>query len=93
MGKELVLNVVVRKEGDRYSSWCPELDVASDGSTIEDAKTALKEAVQCHIEAMIDNNDMDLLAEKLGIEKKDFDKKIIIPETFSSTFEVPLFAQ
>ena len=37
---------IVEKEGDLYVALCPELDVASQGATIEGATTNLKEAVE-----------------------------------------------
>ena len=41
---------IVEKEGDLYVALCPELDVASQGSTIEGATTNLKEAVELFLE-------------------------------------------
>ena len=37
---------VVEKEGDGYLALCPELDVASQGATVEGAMANLKEAVE-----------------------------------------------
>jgi predicted RNase H-like HicB family nuclease len=44
------LRAVVQKEGDGWVSWCPELDVASQGDTVEQAKANLKEAVDLFLE-------------------------------------------
>lgn len=41
---------IVEKEGDMYVALCPELDVASQGETIEQATANLKEAVELFIE-------------------------------------------
>jgi len=41
---------ILEKEGDMYVAICPELDVASQGSTIEEAKANLKEAVELFLE-------------------------------------------
>ncbi len=41
---------VVQKEGDGWVSWCPELDVASQGDTVEQAKANLKEALDLFLE-------------------------------------------
>lgn len=87
--KELVLNVVVRKYGKRYSAWCPELNVASDGDSIEESKQNLKEAAQGLIETMIEGGDLDLLLEKIGLSKKEFKKDRIVSQVFSGTIEVP----
>ena len=41
---------IVEREGDGYVALCPELDVASQGATIEEARTNLKEAVELFLE-------------------------------------------
>ena len=51
------LSIVVETQGHRYSAWCPELDVASDGASVKEAKKHLVEAVQCHVETMIENGE------------------------------------
>ena len=38
-------------EGDGYVSLCPELDVASQGETVEEALANLKEAVELFLES------------------------------------------
>ena len=38
------------KEGNMYVSYCPELDVASCGETVEEAKKNLKEAIELYLE-------------------------------------------
>jgi len=44
------LSAVVRKEGKLYVSWSPDLDIASQGKTIEEALSNLKEAVELYLE-------------------------------------------
>lgn len=44
-------SAIVEKEGKMYVALCPELDVASQGKTIETALTNLKEAVSLFIES------------------------------------------
>ena len=41
---------IVEREGDGYVSLCPELDVASQGETVEEALANLKEAVGLFLE-------------------------------------------
>jgi len=43
------LTAVIWKEGARYVSKCPELGVASYGSTPEKARLALREAVELYL--------------------------------------------
>ena len=44
------MTAIVRKENPVYSSWCPELDIASQGETIDVAIKNLKEAVELFLE-------------------------------------------
>jgi len=42
---------VIEREGDGYVSLCPELDIASQGDTIEEARANLEEALGLFFEA------------------------------------------
>ena len=42
---------VIEREGDAYVALCPELDIASQGTTIEEAKANLNEAVELFLES------------------------------------------
>lgn len=44
--KMIPLSAVLNQEDDGYVSLCTELDIASQGSTIEEALSNLKEAVE-----------------------------------------------
>ncbi len=44
------LTAIIHKEDDIYVSLCPELDIASQGENIEEAKSNLKEAVELFFE-------------------------------------------
>ncbi len=48
--KQLPFTAILEKEGDSYVSLCPELDIASQGNTIEVALANLKEAVELFLE-------------------------------------------
>jgi predicted RNase H-like HicB family nuclease len=48
--KRLQLTGLLEREGDGYVSLCPELDVASQGSTVEEALANLREAVELFLE-------------------------------------------
>ncbi|MBA4015950.1 MAG: hypothetical protein C0483_02050 [Pirellula sp.] len=41
---------IVHREGDGFVSLCPELDVASQGDSIEEARDNLREAVELLLE-------------------------------------------
>ncbi len=56
-------DAVITKEGKLYSSWCPELDIASSGKTIEEARSNLKEAIELYLEdedAIVPSADVSL---------------------------------
>ena len=45
------LTAIIEREGDAYVSLCPELDIASQGLTIEEARENLREALALFFEA------------------------------------------
>lgn len=47
----LHFSVVITEEEDWYVARCPELNVTSQGKTIEEAKKNLKEAIELYIES------------------------------------------
>ena len=44
------LTAIIEREGTGYVALCPELDVASQGDSVEQARTNLKEAVGFFLE-------------------------------------------
>lgn len=44
------LTAIIEKEEDWYVAICPEVDVASQGRTVDEAKENLKEAVELFFE-------------------------------------------
>jgi predicted RNase H-like HicB family nuclease len=44
------LTAVIEREGDGYVALCPELDIASQGDTVEQARANLQEAVELFFE-------------------------------------------
>ena len=41
---------IIEREGKRYVALCPELDIASQGTTVEEARRNLKEALELFFE-------------------------------------------
>jgi predicted RNase H-like HicB family nuclease len=41
---------VIEREGDEYVALCPELDIASQGKTVEEARRNLTEAIELFVE-------------------------------------------
>ena len=55
---------ILEKEGELYVALCPELDVASQGTTVEQAIANLKEAVELFLECA----DPDEIKQRLHSE-------------------------
>ena len=47
---KLSLTAVLEREGSGFVSLCPEIDVASQGDTVEEALANLREAVELFLE-------------------------------------------
>jgi len=52
----LTFTGVIVKQGKTFSSLCLELDVASQGDTLQEAKEALFEAATLYLESAIESN-------------------------------------
>jgi predicted RNase H-like HicB family nuclease len=50
MGVSVRFSAVVTREGEVYVALCPELDVASQGASVEEALSALREAISLYLE-------------------------------------------
>ena len=48
--KNLVVTEEIWQEGNMYTAYCPELDVASCGSDVEQARKNLLEAIEIQLE-------------------------------------------
>lgn len=44
------MTAIIEREGNGYVSLCPELDIASQGDTIEEARKNLREALELFFE-------------------------------------------
>ena len=61
----LELSIFVRKEENQYASWCPELDVASCGDTMEEACDNLDDAVDLYLDTLLDEGKLiEVLGER-----------------------------
>jgi len=45
------LTAIIEREGNGYVSLCPQLDIASQGDTVQDARENLREALELFFEA------------------------------------------
>ena len=54
LGAYILLTGVVEREDDQYVSICPELGVASCGDTVEEAFAMLADAIEVHLEGLVE---------------------------------------
>ncbi len=45
------LTAVIEREADGFVAFCPELDIASQGDTVEEAQVNVREAVELFLES------------------------------------------
>ena len=71
MSKQYRFTAIIEREGDGYVSLCPELDIASQGGTIEEARDNLKEALELFLEAASPNEIKERLHDEILITRLD----------------------
>ena len=61
------LTATIRREHDGFVALCPELDIASQGDSIEEARANLKEAVELFLESAHPNEINERLDSEIYI--------------------------
>jgi predicted RNase H-like HicB family nuclease len=61
------LTAVIHREGDGFVALCPELDVASQGDSIEAARDNLREALQLFFECASPSEIQERLGEEVFV--------------------------
>ncbi len=65
------LTVIIEREGDGYVSFCPELDIASQGSTIEEARENIREALELFFKAAAPEEIQQRLHEEVYVTRME----------------------
>jgi len=81
----IAVEFVITKEGDQYSSWCPDLDIASCGDTPEDAARQLGDAVDLYLGTLEKDGELEQVIEERGIRLVDTDEPVI-PNTYVTQY-------
>ena len=63
------LTAIIEREDDGYASFCPELDIASQGDTIESARENLKEALELFFETASPHEIQQRLHEEIYVTR------------------------
>ncbi|UCE53663.1 MAG: type II toxin-antitoxin system HicB family antitoxin [Desulfobacterales bacterium] len=61
------LTAIIEREGDGFVALCPELDVASQGDTVDDARKNLKEALELFFETASSEEIKERLHEEVYV--------------------------
>lgn len=61
------LTAVIQREGTGFVAFCPELDIASQGDTIEAARDNLREALELFFECASPTEIQERLGEEMFI--------------------------
>ena len=93
MENKILFNIAIKEEPEGgYSVVCTDLDVASQGETIDEAVENIKEAVELYLESAEQLGMMDEVLERLGLTKKDLKECISVPEVFKTEIPVKITA-
>ena len=65
------LTAIIEREGNGFVSLCPELDIASQGSTIEEARENLREASELFFETASPAEIRDRLHDEVYITRME----------------------
>ena len=61
------MTAIIEREGDGYVSLCPELDIASQGETVAEARENLREALELFFETAPANEIQDRLHQEVYV--------------------------
>ena len=89
MVKEMILTVTLKPEPEGgYSVICNEVEVASQGETVDEALKNIKESIELYLESAEELGIMDDVFERLGLTKEDLKKHVLPSKTFTASIPV-----
>ena len=63
------LTAIIEREGTGYVSSCPELDIASQGDSVEEARDNLREALELFLESASPEEKQQRLNEEVYVTR------------------------
>jgi predicted RNase H-like HicB family nuclease len=85
-GGYINLEFVIRKEDHQYSSWCPDLDIASCGDTPEEAIENLKDAIALYLATIDEKGEREDIFKERGIRIQPTDEPAN-PKSFVTQYQ------
>jgi len=81
----IAVEIVVTKEGNQYSSWCPELDIASCGNSPEEAVKNLGDALELYLDTLEQEGERKQIFKERGLRIVSVDEPVI-PTSFVTQY-------
>ncbi len=81
----IVVEFVVVKEGNQYSSWCPEFDIASCGDSPEEAVRNLGDALELYVNTLEEEGERERVFREKGTRIVHEDETVI-PRSFVTQY-------
>jgi predicted RNase H-like HicB family nuclease len=69
VGTTREFTVIIERDEDLYVALCPELDIASQGVTVEEARTNLVEAIELFLESASPQEARERLHEEVFVTR------------------------
>ncbi len=69
MKKQRVFTAIIEHEVDGYTALCPELDIASQGDSVEEARKNLIEAIELFFETASESEIQERLHDEIFITR------------------------
>lgn len=69
-----------------YFAYCPTLDIADEGETIEQALTSIKEAIECRIETLMEEGESIPAPDEIGETIVVSSAQVNIPKDYPVAF-------
>ena len=85
----IVVDVILAKEGNQYSSWCPKLDIASCGDSPDEAVKNLGDALELYLDTLEEEGERQQVFEEREIRIVGADEPVI-PGSFVTQYRQKL---
>ena len=94
MKNQVLLNISIKEDPEGgYVVECTDLDIASQGETIDESLKNIREAVELYLESAEQLGIMDEVLERLGLTKEDLKKSgVAVPKSFKTEISVNIAA-
>lgn len=79
---------IVRQEGKHYVAWCPELDIASSGESVEEAYKNLADAVDLYLQTLDETGEKQQVLTERGIPVSSLPE--LAPTVFISSWDATI---